>query len=542
MEASQAIATVPEPVIIEAQKRFSQSLLWQLQRQFFELQGIQAWQQGTVPHYVTSNTHIANAYAQVLLGFLRDCHRTPSDLPTIDPSQPIYILELGSGSGRFAYHFLKKFHAAYSQSSIPQTSVQYIITDFTEQNLKYWQTHPSLQPYLANAQVDFACFDAESDHSITLSQSGVTLTADSLKNPLIVIANYVLDSIPQDVFHIENGQLFESQVTLSSSQAEPDLTDPELLQRLEISYTQAPITADYYDHPAFNDLLKHYQQTLTDTYLMFPSVAMKCLDRLRQMSGDRLLWLSGDKGYSREEDLLFRDEPSINLHGSFSLMVNYHAIGQYVQQQGGVFLTPPHRQNSLNLSASLFGASPQSHPETHLAFTQYMVQNSPDDFYALKQVMVTHSQSLSVQQFLSYLRLSGWDAKIFLDCFPGMIDKFDDLPSSLQEEVFWAVQNIWDIYYPIGEDRDLAFYLGMLLYSMKYFPEAIEYLQQSRQLYGDDPDTLYNMAMCYYGLRQLDQAQHLITQTLELSPKFERAKAMRIKIKSEANRLRSMNR
>jgi tetratricopeptide (TPR) repeat protein len=331
--------------------------------------------------------------------------------------------------------------------------------------------------------------------------------------------------------------LHESRVTLTSPQPEPDLNDPALLSRLQVSYTNQPTTYEYYDDDALNQVLHHYQQTLTDTYLLFPSVAMQCLKRLRQMCGDRLLFLSGDKGYNREEALLFREEPGITLHGSFSLMVNYHAIGQYVQHQGGVFLTTPHRHNSLNICAALFGPHPRNHPETHLAFTQAIVQNSPDDFFTLKKIIENHSETLSIEQILSYLRLSGWDAAIFLDCFPTIMEQLEDLPSSMQEELFWAIQHIWDTYYPIGEQRDLAFYLGMLLYSIEYFPEALEYLQHSRQLYGDDPNTLYNMGMCYYRLRQHDQAMQCMTQTLEQNSDFEPAKAMRIKIQSEANRV-----
>jgi len=71
---------------------------------------------------------------------------------------------------------------------------------------------------------------------------------------------------------------------------------------------------------------------------------------------------------------------------------------------------------------------------------------------------------------------------------------------------------------------------------MEYFPEALEYLQHSRQIYGDDPNTIYNMGMCYYRLRQLDQAMECMTQTLKQNPEFEPAKAMRIKLKSEALR------
>lgn len=48
------------------------------------------------------------------------------------------------------------------------------------------------------------------------------------------------------------------------------------------------------------------------------------------------------------------------------------------------------------------------------------------------------------------------------------------------------------------------------------------------------------MGMCYYRLRQLDQAMDCITKTLELNPEFEAAKAMRIKLKSEALRLKKL--
>jgi tetratricopeptide (TPR) repeat protein len=543
MNSPQLFIEAPKIISLGDRQRFSQSILWQLQRNFFEQQGIQAWQQGTVPHYITSNPHIANAYAQVVLGFLRDYHTSPNrktaDTPSLDPKQPVYIIELGSGSGRFAYHFLKKFPAAYSQSSINQIPLKYILTDFTEQNLNFWKTHPPLQPFIEQGLLDFARFDAENDQSITLSQSGEVLSTNSLKNPLIVIANYVLDTIPQDLFLIENGKIFESEVTLTSSQAEPDLKDPELLKRLQISYTNQPITSDYYEEPELNQILNNYQQTLTDTYLLFPHIALRCLNHLRQISGGRLLFLSGDKGYSREEDLLFRDEPSIAMHGSFSLMVNYHAVGQYIQHQGGQFLTIPHRHNSLNICAALLGEHPQDHPETRLAFSQSIIQNNPDDFFIFKKVIQQHSDTLSLEEILAYLRLSGWDAAIFLDCFPTIMNLLENISSSLQEELFWTAKNIWDTYYPIGEQRDLAFYLGMLLYTIEYFPEALEFLERSCKTYGDDPNTLYNMGMCYYRLRQLDLAMECMNKTLTLKSDFEPARAMKIRLKSEIKRSRS---
>ena len=81
----------------------------------------------------------------------------------------------------------------------------------------------------------------------------------------------------------------------------------------------------------------------------------------------------------------------------------------------------------------------------------------------------------------------------------------------------------------------------MLLYNMEYFPEALEYLEHSRQIYGDDPNTLYNMGMCHYRLRQLDQAMDCMNQTLKKNPEFDAAKAIRIRLKSEALRTRKLS-
>src|SRR6185295_12197231 len=87
---------------LEENQRLSRSLLWRLQRNYFEQRGIEAWSSGAVPHHITSSPFIADAYARVVMGFLRDWS-------TLDHSQPVHIVELGSGSGRFAYSFLKKF-------------------------------------------------------------------------------------------------------------------------------------------------------------------------------------------------------------------------------------------------------------------------------------------------------------------------------------------------------------------------------------------------------------------------------------------------
>ncbi|HBS67794.1 MAG TPA: hypothetical protein DEA79_01170, partial [Cyanobacteria bacterium UBA11153] len=517
------------PIILEQNQRLSDSLLWQLQRNYFEQQSIQAWSQGTVPHYITSNPFIANAYAKVVFGFFRDCYGETDfseNFSKIDRTQPIYIIELGSGCGRLAYHFLKRFQDIHTNSICRNIPFQYIMTDFTERNLDYWQSHPWLQPLISQGILDFACFDLECDREIKLSQSGNILSVDTLKNPVIILANYVFDSIPQDIFYLENGKLYERLVTLSTSQPVANFDNPELLKHLETIYHNRLVTNRYYEDSDFNCILEDYQKQLTHTTLVFPVAALEGIRNLCHLSGGRMLLLSGDKGYSHPSTLQNRGDPKITRHGSFSMMVNYHAIAQYIQNQGGQFLDTSHQHTSLDICAFLLGNFSKDYRETRLAYREAIEKSSPDDFFSLKKGIEKNYQNLSLEQILAYLRLSFWDANIFWGCFPTLMQQVESASESIKGQVYLAIEQIWDNYYPIGEKRDIAFALGTVLAQIEYYPQALPYFNYSLQLYGADADTLYNIGICHYQLEEFEEALDKITLSLALKPDFAAAKRM----------------
>ena len=525
-------------VLLEYKQRLSRSMLWRLQRDFFDQRGVRAWSEGTVPHYVVSNPFIAKAYANVVFGFLRDCRAVDnvpenSGFAALDLSKPVYIIELGSGPGRFAFHFIRNLLGSFGGSILNGVNFKYVMTDFAERNVEFWSSHPALQPFVEQGVLDFARYDVNRDEDIKLNVSGDILSAETVGNPLVVLSNYFFDSIPQDVFYVEGGQLHECLVTLLSAQADRNDDDPELLNRIQISYDDNPTSPEYYDDPEFNCILRDYQQRLPSTNILFPCAALSCIRHLRQLSKGRMLLLAGDKGYIKEEALLSRGKPELNLHGSFSMMVNFHAIGQYFHNQGGTTLHTSHCHASINICAFLLGTNSAGYAETQLAYHKAIEKGGPDDFFTLKKGIEKHYEDLTLEQLLALMRLSGWDSKIFLDAFPALLNQVESTSESLQQELNLAIQQVWDNYYHIGEERDIAFYMAMLLYGMKDYREALEYFDHSLRLYGPDASTLYNMAMCHYSLRQLDQAIECVNQTLEINPAFDAAKTMRIKIQSE---------
>ena len=74
-------------------------------RSFYASTGVSAWSDGVVPFFITSNAQIAKTYAQVIHGYIADLARASSG--SLDPSAPIYVFELGAGSGKFSFLLIK---------------------------------------------------------------------------------------------------------------------------------------------------------------------------------------------------------------------------------------------------------------------------------------------------------------------------------------------------------------------------------------------------------------------------------------------------
>ena len=124
--------------LLEQEQRFSASVLWQIHRHYYNDSGPAAWDIGAVPHYATCNTYIAQSYAHVVMAYLRDALAAS----LLDPGQPVYIVELAAGVGRFAFQFLRKFHALKDASSLSRLDVRYVMTDFTMTNVRAWSQQP----------------------------------------------------------------------------------------------------------------------------------------------------------------------------------------------------------------------------------------------------------------------------------------------------------------------------------------------------------------------------------------------------------------
>lgn len=504
-------------VQIESPRRLSQSSLWEIQRRYFEEEGVSAWSSGAVPHYITSNPYIAGAYARMIQAYLRDVQVELLD------DEPVYIIELAAGSGRFGYHCVRALNDLLRGDDLPQQrNFVYVMTDLAEANVGFWDRHEKLQAYVDAGLLDFARFDVETDREILLRKSGTLLTFDrAAANPVIVIANYCFDSLRQDVFAVQDGKIHEGLVSLwaEDDRLRPEEARSDALRFIELKYDYKQLKSDdYYGDPDLDGILGAYAGRLGDTVVGFPESTLRFLQELRRFSGDRLLLLTGDKGFANEEDLLDRREPEIVLHGSFSMMVNYHAIGEYLRRHGGDLWNPPQLCASLNVCAGVLGNAVFA--ESRRVFQEEFVRRNPDDYYYMRKnftpVPILPQDAANPEMvpeprpdlagMLGYLRYGGWDAEAFLSVFAPLREAVKAADARERREVWYVLRNVWEQYYAIGEERDLAFHIGIILHEMEFYPEAVRFFERSRQRHGADPHTVYDIAVCYYHLRDFERS------------------------------------
>lgn len=514
--------------VLEPATRLSKSKIWSFQRNFFDDRGHRAWSEQVVPTHVTSNAFIADAYARVVFRFLRECDQLPEDSPfALDRERPVNIIELGAGSGYFGFLFLNKLIDLREQAPYSLPRFRYVVTDFTQSNVDFWRGHPCFQPFVEYGLVDFARFDAEKDESIELLHAGETLAPGETINPVVVIANYVFDSLVHDVFRIRAGSIEEGRAVLEA-EAPPEGADNPL-DSLQVEYEYRALEAPAYGEATLDGILDEYSTTIGDTALPFPLGAIQCLGNLERLANDRMLLLSADKGYTSLEQLGGLGDPHVVHHGSVSMMVNYHALMRRAETRGGFGLATSDREASLEVVA-LSTAAPEALPETRLAFEQVVERFGPVDTYFITNMPV--AEKVELEQLLTVMRLSSWDPFTFSALVPAINRVIPNAQPSTLRRLRRALKEVWRLYFPL-DGRDVPFDLGYIYYALGHYPEARYFYQESLRFNGSHQATHFNLGLCEYKLGQIRRALEHMDRALEVEPTYGPARDWRLRILDE---------
>lgn len=502
-----------EKIIIESNARFSESILWQLQREYFDKQGVQAWV-SQVPNFVTSNTFVANCYAQLVINFYKDCLSTNPEAG----DHLFYVLELGTGTGQLSFYVLQRLKELCTLMGIEKMPFCYVMTDFTESNLKFWKSNPCFKTFLENGSLDFAIFNMEEDKDIHLVMRNATLSKDDFVNPLIVFANYIFDTVAHDCFSVEKHVLREVRTNLSCDASNIQGNQIVSMEALETNFTESDIKENFYDNDDFNYLLDMYKASIKSSKILIPISGLKTIAKLRALCNDKLLVLASDKGYTSLKEIDNLYYPHFGFHGSFSMMVNFHAIGKYFKHIKGDYLFQTLRKG---LKTCLFVSGSQfaDLPHTSLAFNQYAQEFSPADYFIIHRYISDTYFTAQLDTLASHLVLTKYDPYMYHRLSERICQLIPDSDAATVKHLMKSAKNIANNFFFSPDAADVMFDLGQMFQMANDYATAYKYYERSIKIFGQKHDTVYNMAIC---LQQMGETKKAIKQ-------FKLAKSLELK-------------
>ena len=504
--------TTTRKIVIEQQKKFSESCLWKMQREYFDQEGINAWV-NQVPFYITSNPFIAYCYARTSLSFIQDILRK-------DPAaikHPFYILELGTGSGRFSFYVLKTIAELQKSLGMEDVNICYVMSDFTKSNIKYYETHPALVPYIERGVLDFAIFDMEVERPINLIKKNIRLSAETLVNPLTVYANYIFDTVSHDAFTVHEGKLFELLLTIATPADNMRDNRPSDMEQLEIDFKAQEIKNKYYNDPELDSILEEYKSSLQDSSILFPIGSIRAIKLLKKLSNNKLFIVSSDKGYSSLKSLDQLGHPSLSFHGSFSMMVNFHAMARYFKNSGGdYFLQTPRK--GIKTSVFCSGMSLADLPQTRLVLEEYVEGVSPADYFTLHRRMSDSFQECSLDVIAAHMNLTHWDPHIYSKLASRVTTLIEDPDTDTVNFLANNMHKIAANYYFMPKSDCVLFEIAVFFHTIKRHEEALKYYKEAELYVGDQFGLYYNMALCEHNLQLMDDSMKNFRHAQLLDP------------------------
>ncbi len=481
---------------IQKKTLFSKSHVWQINRDFYNQNGIAAWSDDMVPHQITNSSLAATAYAELIFAFLKDLE---SDAK---PNKLIYILELGAGHGRLCFNILEHLEQLILDAGGCSTKYCYVLSDIVEENLAFYDDHPKLQKYFEQGLLDISFFDAKDNRELFLRKSKNTISHSGLEQPILAIANYFFDSLPNELYYFKDGSIFDCSVSIDSAKDPMGKSAHELIQEMELTYHTSTLKEADFENEVFNTILSEYNEECDDTYILFPKIALECLTNISSFSKKGLVVMTMDKGYKDIQELATRKKPDFVRHGSFSLWVNFHAMSQFCILNGGLSMFDSSTNFSIDLGCLSLIKGTYDYRLFKQAYRKCSNQLNLDDVNSLKKIVYRNLANVDLSELLGLIKLNSYDSSIFINLLPSIKQLSKDISMKQRTRLKQTIIRVWNKYYAIKEDYDLSYEMGGLMYDMGYYVEALGYFKNSSESFGYTIDVDYNQILCYYQMRE----------------------------------------
>lgn len=315
------------------------------------------------------------------------------------------------------------------------------------------------------------------------------------------------------------------------------------------------------DEPYLRRILKWYRQNFRNTMqgasFLLPIGAMRALRRLCRFSNNRAIVISGDKGNNNPEQFKGLSDPHIAVHGSFSLMVNYHAVGAYFTSKGGFALHNPQEEASLKVGCFIMmpddspteeqfdhewlgdaiatkdSEKSQKFPFLCQAFEDFMNGFGPNDFFILQKSLKEDLANPPLRTVIAILKLADWDPDVFFKFRDVILNQAPNSGLKLKNDLARGIPRVWKNYYIMDQEKDIAFEIGRFYYGIRDYANALSFYEESIRTVGEHHVTYHNQGLCYYSLGNKETAYKFFVKAYGMSSTYEKAKSWIDKVATE---------
>jgi hypothetical protein len=497
--------------------RFSDSPIWEQQPDVFKEQGVDSYTEANSSFWATSNPTIANAYAELILSYINDYISQKGH--TKDTPIPVNIIELGAGSGRFTYYLLNAIEHLLSFNTTPECHIQYHMTSLSPDHLRFWQQHEKLRPFFKEGQLNCHRFDVFNDGQLPFEVA---------QGPVILIANYFFDILPFDWFSVKNGAVSE----LLSSGAPINDNGSIKISLSESPLNGSAVSSNYFDEPILNSLLDQHAQKLEDGHISLPVGGYRAILRLKEYIGDHMMIMADNGLCTAEEQKKYR-VPSrlLATRDMYVFQVDMLCVKEFYSLLGGDGLVADIDYSPLDVSVYVSHMNPEDHPHLSKSYDSLFRNFGPVEllYYVseLERGLVNKTFKPTADWMFATLKLCKWDPYVFLMINSSLLIQFSETLPSVKAKFNDAIAHIWENYFHISLDDNVAFELGVLSASLGEFSQAISLFEFCIQNGQDSPNLHFNLGFCFYKLQKVGKALTHLNHTLRLDPGHDKAKRWR---------------
>ncbi len=260
---------------VEGFTRLDRSALWAINSAYWRESGHAAFQRDAVPFQATSDGSLAAATAALIASWRGQCTTLGR----------LLVIELGPGTGLFARALLRRGDERRSRG-LPYPEIDYVGVDVASSMARDIARHALLD---GRPSVRFIDCDLGGDLD---PLNEVIAAARAQETPILVVGNYIFDSLPARSFRRRGGVLQELEVAVSRGGEEIVTNDV----RSHLFRTRfAPCAADdAFAKLAASCVDKESEQVVVN------SGALRCIEKLAKTIGKDGLILVND--YAIEAD------------------------------------------------------------------------------------------------------------------------------------------------------------------------------------------------------------------------------------------------